>query len=90
MVKNKCIQLLVSTISDRIRGRSDLKTLQIVEARKTVGIDQRSLAEALEMPAQRLSDLECGHVPIPENFGTKVREALHEILQRRMNAVSAS
>lgn len=89
MVKNKCIQVLVSTISDRIRGRSDLKTLQIVEARKSVGVDQRSLAEALEMPAQRLSDIECGHVPIPENFGRRVRESLQEILHRRLNAVSA-
>ena len=48
---------------------------------------QHHLANALGIPRQRLSEMECGYASIPEGFEERVREALQQILQQRMNAV---
>ena len=54
-----------------------------------VEVGQHHLANALGIPRQRLSDLELGYTSFPEGFEQQVRHALQEILQQRMNAVSA-
>ena len=69
--------------------RATLNRIQLVETRKSVGVDQRALAEALGMLPQRLSDIECGHSPVPEGFGPLVRNALQDISRNRLKVLGS-
>ena len=65
-----------------------MKPLEIVEARRTAGVDQRELALALGISPQRLSDIERGYSPIPEEFKPRVSTALKGILKSRLDKVT--
>ena len=64
-----------------------MKPLEIVEVRRSVGVGQRELALALGLSPQRLSDLERGYSPIPEEFKPRMRKALSSILKNRLDKV---
>ena len=68
-------------------GRDAVNPFQIVEARRSSGVGQRDLARVLGLAPQRLSELERGHVPVPQDFEVRVRSALVVILQSRLAAV---
>ena len=64
-----------------------MKSLDILDLRRKADVGQRDLAMSLDIAPQRLSDMERGYAPIPQGFEERVREALQQILQLRMNAV---
>ena len=61
---------------------------RVVEARRLAGVGQRDLAEFLGMSPQRLSDIERGHLPVPEGFDERVTSALEQILRDRLAALA--
>ena len=64
-----------------------MQATEIRNLRRHVEVGQHHLANALGIPRQRPSEMECGYASIPEGFEERVREALQQILQQRMNAV---
>lgn len=50
-------------------------------------MDQRHLAHILGLSPQRLSDMERGYTPVPDEFQTQLQDALRSILGQRLAAV---
>ena len=63
---------------------------EITRARRQVGVDQRQLALFLDLSPQRLSDMERGHIPAPDEFQTLLPNALRRILRERLAAVEGT
>ena len=64
-----------------------MEGFEITKARRQVGVDQRQLAHSLGLSPQRLSDIERGYIPVPDEFQTLLQNALRHILGERIAVV---
>lgn len=64
-----------------------MEGIRIIAIRRRAGLRQRDVAEALGLAPERLSEMECGHRPIPSEFERKVHDAVSSILRNRLAAV---